>query len=125
MNAVRINHDERTIVITKKYAKAASVYNTNAYNELTTIKRENPTYQVIVREVSKKTSVNNRITFSTMENYIKLHDPDGKIMEEFKKMRDEKEGENLEKTNFFKIKQWFLNQYPNLKKCPNKNEVEN
>lgn len=125
MNAVRINHDERTIVITKKYAKAASVYNTNAYNELTTIKRENPTYQVIVREVSKKTSVNNRITLSTMENYIKLHDTDGTIMEEFKRMRDEKVGENLEKTNFFQIKKWFLNKYPNLKKDSSKNEVEN
>lgn len=125
MNAVRINHDERTIVITKKYAKAASVYNTNAYNELTTIKRENPNYQIIVREVSKKTSVNNRITLSTMENYIKMHDPDDKIMEEFKKMRDEKVGENLEKTNFFKIKKWFLEKYPHLKKDSNKNEVEN
>jgi hypothetical protein len=125
MNAVRISHGERTIVITKKYAKEASVYNTNAYNELAMIKSQNPTYQVIVREISKKTSVNNRITLSTMENYIKLHDPDGTIMEEFKRMRDEKVGENLEKTNFFQIKKWFLNKYTNLKKDSSKNEVEN
>ena len=57
MNAVRINHNERTIVITKKYAKLASEYNAPAYKELRKIKSENPNYQVIVREVSKKSTV--------------------------------------------------------------------
>ena len=125
MNAPRINHNERTIEITKKYAKAASTTTSNAYKELKEIRIDNPGYKVVVREVSKKTSVNNRITLSTMENYIKLHDPDGTIMEEFKRMRDEKVGENLEKTNFFQIKKWFLNKYTNLKKDSSKNEVEN
>ena len=124
MNAVRINHDERTIVITKKYAKAASIYKTNAYDELTLIKSQHPTYQVIVREVSKKTSVNNRITLKTMEKYIEKHDSEGKIMEEFKKIRDEKTGENLEKTNFFQIKKWFFKKYPTLKKEFDKDEVK-
>jgi len=116
MNAVRINHDERTIVITKKYAKAASVFNSPAYRELRKIKSDNPNYQVIVREVSKKSSVSSRLTLRTMENYIKMHDSDGKIMEEFKNMRDEKAGENLEKTSFFEIKKWFFATYPELKK---------
>ena len=117
MNAVRINHDERTIVITKKYAKAASAYNSNAYRELRKIKSENPNYQVIVREVSKKSTVSSRLTLRTIENYIKMHDADGKIMEEFKNKRDEKTGENLEKTSFFEIKKWFFATYPELKKA--------
>lgn len=117
MNAVRIDHEERTIVITKKYAKAASVYNSTAYKELKKIKSDNSNYQVIVREVSKKTSVSSRLTLRTMENYIKMHDDDGKIMEEFKSKRDEKAGENLEKTTFFEIKKWFFATYPELKKA--------
>ena len=117
MNAVRINHDERTIVITKKYAKLASEYNAPAYKELRKIKSENPNYQVIVREVSKKSTVSSRLTLRTIENYIKMHDADGKIMEEFKNKRDEKAGENLEKTTFFEIKKWFFATYPELKKA--------
>ena len=117
MNAVRINHDERTIVITKKYAKLASVYNSTAYKELRKIKSENPNYQVIVREVSKKSTVSSRLTLRTIENYIKMHDADGKIMEEFKNKRYEKAGENLEKTTFFQIKKWFFATYPELKKA--------
>lgn len=117
MNAVRINHNERTIVITKKYAKEASAYNTTAYKELNKIKSDNPNYQVIVREVSKKSSVSSRLTLRTMENYIKMHDTDGKIMEEFKRKRYEKAGENLEKTTFFQIKKWFFATYPELKKA--------
>lgn len=117
MNAVRINHNERTIVITKKYAKLASVYDSTEYRQLEEIKKVYPNYQVIVREVSKKSSVSSRLTLRTMENYIKMHDDDGKIMEEFKKMRDEKSGENLEKTSFFKIKKWFFAKYSDLKKA--------
>ena len=117
MNAVRINHDERTIVITKKYAKLASEYNAPAYKELRKIKSENPNYQVIVREVSKKSTVSSRLTLRTIENYIKMHDADGKIMEEFKNKRDEKVGVNLEKTTFFEIKKWFFATYPELKKA--------
>ena len=79
------------------------------------IKIDNPGYEVVVREVAKKTSSINRITLKTMENYIKMHDTDGKIMEEFKKLRDEKTGENLHKTTFFEIKQWFFETYSDLK----------
>lgn len=114
MNAVRINHSERTIEITKKFAKEASVYNSPAYKELKEIRNDNPGYSVVVREVSKKTSACNKITLKTMENYIKMHDTDGKIMEEFKKLRDEKVGENLHKTTFFQIKKWFFETYSEL-----------
>lgn len=117
MNAVRISHEERAIVITKKHAKLASVYDSSAYRELKEIKKVYPNYQVIVREVSKKSSVSSRLTLRTMEKYIKMHDTDGKIMEEFKNMRDEKAGENLEKTSFFQIKKWFYDTYPELKKA--------
>ena len=117
MNAVRISHEERTIVITKKYAKLASAYDSNAYRELKEIKKVYPNYQVIVREVAKKSTVSSRLTLRTIENYIKMHDADGKIMEEFKSKRDEKTGENLEKTTFFEIKKWFFATYPELKKA--------
>ena len=115
MNAVRISHEDRAIVITKKFAKLASEYNTPSYKELRKIKLDFPNYQVVVREVSKKTSADNKITMSTIERYIKMHDVDGKIMAEFEKKKNEKVGEKLHKTTFFQIKKWFFETYPELK----------
>ena len=120
MTNVRVNHENNTIVITKAFAKKASVYGTSAYKELREIKIDNPNYKVEVREVSKTTSSTNKITLSTMENYIKMHDESGKILEEFNALRKEKLGENLHKTTFFQIKKWFFGKYPELKK----NEVK-
>jgi len=115
MTNVRINHEERTIVITKKFAKDASKYNTYAYNELKEIRNDNIGYKVVVREVAKTTSVNNRITFATMENYIKKHDETGEIMKAFLARKNEEKGEHIQKTTFFQIKKWFLDTYPELK----------
>ena len=115
MNAVRINHNERTIEITKKFAKEASTTTSSAYKELKEIRNDNPGYSVVVREVSKKTSACNKITFKTMEKYIQMHDTDGKIMKEFESLRNEQVGENLHKTTFFQIKKWFFETYPELK----------
>ena len=115
MTNVRINHEERTIVITKKFAKDASKYNSQAYKDLRDIKNDNPGYKVEVREVSRTTSSSNKITLATMENYIAKHDATGEIMRKFVSLRDEELGENLQKTSFFQIKKWFFETYPELK----------
>ena len=115
MNAVRINHEERTIVITKKFAREASKYGTPAYNELKEIKADNIGYAVVVRAVEKKVSPINNITYKTIENYIVKHDPTGEIMSDFLKLKNEVVGEKLHKTTFFQIKKWFFKTYPELK----------
>jgi hypothetical protein len=115
MTNVRINHEERTIVITKKFAKDASKYNSQAYKELRDIKNDNLGYKVEVREASRTTSSSNKITLATMENYIAKHDATGEIMRKFVSLRDEELGENLQKTSFFGIKKWFFETYPELK----------
>ena len=115
MKNIKINHEERTIVITKKFAKEASKYDSNEYKLLKEIRDDNPGYKVIVRETSKTSSSCNRITLSIMENYIAKHDETGEIMKQFQKYKNEEVGENLEKTSFFKIKKWFFSTYPELK----------
>ena len=115
MTNVRISHENNTIVITKAFAKKASVYGSDAYEELRKIKLDNPDYKVEVRAVSKTTSSTNKITLATMENYIAKHDATGEVMKQFNALRNEELGENLQKTTFFQIKKWFFEIYPELK----------
>lgn len=115
MTNIKIDHAERKILITKKFAKEASVYNSPAYKELRAIRDDNLGYAVAVRETSKTSSAINCISLSAIENYIAKHDETGEIMKQFMKYRNEEKGENLRKTTFFQIKKWFFKTYPELK----------
>ena len=115
MKNIRIAYEERTIVITKKFAKEASKYGSDEYKILKKIREDNPGYKVVVRETSKTTSSINRVTLAAMENYISKHDETGEIMKKFLAYKNEEAGENLKKTSFFKIKKWFFETYHELK----------
>ena len=49
MTNIIINAKERTIVITKKMAQAASRFGSDEYKELRAAMNDNPTYKVVVR----------------------------------------------------------------------------
>lgn len=116
-NAVQLNHENKTIVITKEFSKSASTYNTPEYNELIEIKKNFNNYQIVVRSAPKRKRGINDITLANMRAYISKHDDENKtIMAEFDSMVNEKSGENLKRTSFFAIKKWFFEQYPDLKK---------
>ena len=115
MTNVTLNHADNTIVITKAFAKASANPKSNEYKDLKTLRSENPDYTVVVRQVTKKATQNNRITHKTMENYISKHDATGEIMKKYLALKNEEVGENLQKTTFFQIKKWFFETYPTLK----------
>ena len=115
MKNIIIAHERNTIVITKAFAKKASVYGSQAYRDLREVKNDNPNYKVEVKTTSKTTSPINKVTLATMENYIAKHDETGEVMKQFNALRNEELGENLQKTSFFQIKKWFFETYPELK----------
>jgi hypothetical protein len=112
---VKINHEDRTIIITKAFAKEASTYGTPKYKQLMEIKNDNKDYKVVVKNTVKRKSENDHITLTDMRAYIEKHDSDKSIIEEFERMVNEKKGDNLKRTSFFAIKKWFFEQYPDLK----------
>lgn len=114
MNALTLRHENKSIVITKDFAKKSSNPNNAEYQKLADVKRVYADYTVIVRAVSKKNSKTNKITRANMKAYISKHDDDGSIMAKFEAMVNEKAGENLQRTSFFAIKKWFFEQYPDL-----------
>lgn len=114
MNALTLRHENKSIVITKDFAKKSGNPKNAEYQELANVKQVYTDYTVIVRAVSKKNSKASKITLANMKAYISKHDNDGSIMMKFEAMVNEEVGENLQRTSFFAIKKWFFEQYPDL-----------
>ena len=57
---------------------------------------------------------NSKINYADMERYISFHDDeDGTKMREFNALRNAKENGALTSKNFFEIKKWFFEAFPN------------
>lgn len=114
MNAITVKHENRTIVITKDYAKKSSNPNNKEFKELMELKKAYRDYTVVVRASIKRNSKTSRITLSNMKAYISKHDSDGSIMLEFENIVKESDN-SIEYSGFFGVKKWFFEQYPDLK----------
>ena len=114
---MRINYVNGTIELTKTEAKKAGIPGSDAYNALMAIRKENPTFKVaVLPTVTKKIGKKNQITYSDIERYISFHDDEnGSIMKEYKARRAPKQNGELHGTvNFFEIKKWFFETYPEV-----------
>ena len=67
------------IILTKKFAKAASILNTPEYTALIQIRRENPDFTIELREIKKKEGKKSyrNLTYEHMEAYIITRDGKG------------------------------------------------
>ena len=84
-----INYSSRTILLTKKFAKAAEKFGSDEYKDFQEARRDNPTFKVVIvaRKAADKKDSYKGLTYEYMEKYIKAHDEDGSIMEEYKMLR--------------------------------------
>ena len=101
-NTLKINHENRTLVMDRTFAKAASFVGSNEYNLLQDARRDYPSYQVTLRSIKKKEDKESYrgLTYQYMENYIATHANAARIMEEYKELRLQAE--------------WFLAMYPEV-----------
>ena len=114
---MKINYTNGTIELTKAEAKKAGIPNSDAYNALMALRMENPTFKVtVLPTVTKKIGKKNQITYTDIERYISFHDDEnGSIMKEYKARRNPKQnGELYGTANFFEIKKWFFETYPEV-----------
>lgn len=67
-----INHIDETIIVTKRFYKAASILNSPEYKELMAIRRDNPTFKVVLREIKKKVGKRSyrNLTYDNMRAFI-------------------------------------------------------
>ena len=113
-----INYTTHTIMMTKKFAKAAEKFGSEEYKNLQEARRDNPNFKIVVvsRKTTTKKDTYKGLTYSYMETYIKAHDDDQhSIMAEYEMLRGISEAakEALAKPcSYNEVKTWFLKTYP-------------
>ena len=121
MANLSINYKNNTIEMNKKFAASASKFGSAEYNNLQIARRDYPDFKVIIisSRSTKKGSFKG-LDYKYMENYILMHDNDDcTIMETYKTFRaksDKAEEMNADSLSYRKIKEWFLNTFPEIEK---------
>lgn len=120
-NTIIVNSKANTLVITKAFAKAASIFSSDEYKALQEAKKDNPTYRVVIKakKASDKSSDHNKgLKYSYMEKYIVAHDDEQKsIMKEYMGLRGltkEAQALGIDSMDYSDIKNWFLDKFPEI-----------
>ncbi len=116
MTSIHINHKSHLIELTKKFDKAASRYGTEEYVSLQNVRRDYPSYRIVVKSFTSKNKPNYKgLSYQFMEEYIKKNDDDGTILAQFKALRATSEEAiemRMESLPYYEIKDWFVKTYP-------------
>lgn len=125
MTNITINTKNNTLVITKKFEKAASKFGSPEYKELKEARADFPNFKVVVRTVKQKKETYKGLTYEYMETYIKKYEPKETreaVLKEFEDKLFISECHSKGR-RYPAIKKWFLEKYPEVAKfgMPNSN----
>lgn len=114
-----INYINKTIELTATEAKAAGKTTSEKYQELTEIRTQFPTYEIVVVKTAKKKSDGfGGLTYAKMEKYIKAQESEETVLETFYKMtgrnEDGTKDDMIEAATYGQVKTWFLAEYPEV-----------
>ena len=106
-----INHFQAKVILTKQFAKAASILNTPEYMTLLELRRNHPDYTFELREIRKKEGKKSyrNLTYEHMEAYIITRD--GKDSEAHKEFEQVKKLSQVQAGPYAYVKSWFLKKY--------------
>lgn len=110
-NATIINHEEKTITITKDFAKRANIINSDEYSALAQFRKDYPDYTIQKRTAAKNTNKNTHsgLTLAYMGRFIEMQDNAAAALEAFERVKYLNEGHPA---YYAKVKAWFLAKYP-------------
>lgn len=111
INGIKYNHEEGTIELTKKAAKAASVYGSEEYDYLMNLRKDFPEYKVVVKNSSRRTKKDclKGLDYDFMRKYIANHG-DESDMAEFTKMTVRND-DTIKPKSYGVVKKWFLEKF--------------
>ena len=115
MTNITINHRNASIEMSKATAKATSVYGSPEYNDLIAVRKEFPSYRLVIKTANRTVNGFKGMNYAFMEEYISKHDNADARLSDFQKLRDSD-------LTYSEIKQWFLNTYPIFKTCATRAE---
>ena len=117
-NTLKINHENKTIVMDRTFAKFAENTRSDEYAHLQQVRRDYPDYAVTTRTIKRnpEKETYKGLTYEYMEDYILRHESEENalaIIKEFNELRTiskcHKQG-----LRYPTIKKWFLEKYPEI-----------
>ena len=108
---INIDYINNSIVITKKFAKAAGILGSKEYNEMKQIRADYPTFQIVMKEIKKKEGKKSyrNLTFDNMRAFIvELVGADSPKVQNFDKVR---ELSKAQAGPYAYVKVWFLKNF--------------
>lgn len=123
-NTYAIDHANKTITLTKAYAKLANTPGTKEFRELSRLHQAFPEYDIAMRTATVTASKNTHdgLTIEMMEKIIARQPNSEELMREYneyvafwgKKVNDKKNpGKKIVRAPYGKVKSWFLKKVPN------------
>ena len=116
-NSIRINRNARTIEVTKTFDKAASRFGTREYEALQQVRKDYPSFTIVVKSVRTKVDHFAGLTYDFMEKYITSHDNADERMATFMDLRaksEEAQAFGYGSLSYGEIKAWFFRNYPEI-----------
>ena len=110
-NTYAIDHANKTITLTKNYAKLANTPGTKEFRELANLHKVYPDYNIVVRtaKISSDKKKHTGLTIARMEYHIKNIAKDDVALAQFEEVQKYYKG----MTGYYgKVKSWFLDKYP-------------
>ena len=109
MKNIRLDYAKEIIEITKAFEKKASIFGSQAYNELATVRRDFPNFKLKISE-SRGSNGFKGMDYDFMRTYISAHENAEERSKAFEKLVELK-------LSYGEIKQWFISEYPIFEKC--------
>ena len=118
-----VNHNNKTITLTKAYAQKANTPGTKEFKELAKLHKAYPDYDIVMRTatVSDSKETHGGLTVELMEKIIARQPNAEALKKEYnefvafwgKEVIDKKTGEKIIRAPYGKTKSWFLKKVPN------------
>ena len=110
---IRVDHINKNIMISKTFARASMVINSEEYKTLSDVKSTYGEYSIIQREIRKNPQKESYrgLTYAYMEHYILTHDKSGEVMKIYEELRLRALCHSI---RYAHIKKWFLEIYPEI-----------
>jgi hypothetical protein len=110
---IRVDHINKNIMISKTFARASMVINSEEYKTLSDVKSTYGEYSIIQREIRKNPQKESYrgLTYAYMEHYILTHDKSGEMMKVYEELRLRALCHSI---RYAHIKKWFLEVYPEI-----------
>lgn len=117
-NTLKINHENKTIVMDRTFAKFAENTRSEEYAHLQQVRRDYPDYAVTTRTIKRNSEKETYkgLTYEYMEEYILRHKSEEKQLEVIKEFHELRTISKCHKQGlrYPTIKKWFLNKYPEI-----------